>query len=254
MTKDNSAKDNSAKDNLTLGAIYPDDMWVDTDIKAMLAEIRRYLPGDIPFVSVRTHVPMEDNSAELGVWLAQNGDIEAAAVRLMRLEPAIFAYYCTTASFVLGVAGDAALQRRVEDATGCPCTTSSTAVVNALHFLGVERVATASPYLQDVNLALSRYLAECDIEVVHSNALHRPLDHSLVPPATIREAALQADVPGADAILISCTGQKTANFVTDLELQIGKPVVTSNQATGWQALRMLGVEPRLRRRGALFEN
>ena len=61
-------------------------------------------------------------------------------------------------------------------------------------------------------------------------------------------------MPEADAVLISCTGQKTADFITDLEGQLGKPVVTSNQATGWQALKLLGVEPKLPRRGKLFEN
>ena len=241
-------------ENRTLGAIYPDDMWIDYDINCTLEEFRKFLPEDVPMVSVRTHVPMEDSTLEFGIWLAENGDIEAAAARLMRLEPAVFAYYCTTASFVLGVEGDRALKKRVEDATGRPCTTASSAIVNALHSLGVRRVATASPYLEDVNLALSRYLAECDIEVVNSNPLHCPLDHSLVPPATIREAAQAADVPKADAVVISCTGQKTADFITDLEQQIGKPVVTSNQATGWHALKILGVEPRLPGRGVLFEH
>lgn len=242
------------QENLTLGAIYPDDMWIDYDINCTLDEFRKFLPEDVPIVSVRTHVPMDDSTLEFGIWLAENGDIEAAAARLMRLEPRVFAYYCTTASFVLGVKGDTKLKKRVEDATGRPCTTSSTSIVNALHHLGVRRVSTASPYLEDVNQALSRYLAECDIEVVNSNALHCPLDHSLVPPATIREAAQTADVREADAVLISCTGQKTAEFISDLEEEIGKPVVTSNQATGWQALKMLGVEPRLTGRGVLFEN
>ncbi len=241
-----------SQENLTLGAIYPDDMWIDYDINCTLDEFRRFLPDEVSMVSVRTHVPMEDSSLAFGIWLAENGDIEAAAARLMRLKPRIFAYYCTTASFVRGVAGDTALKKGVEEATGLPCTTSSSAIVNALHALGVTRVATASPYLEDVNQALNSYLAECDIEVVNSNALHFPQDHGLVPAATIREAAERSDVPGAEAILISCTGQKTADFIADLEQHIGKPVVTSNQATGWQALGMLGVEPRLPGRGALF--
>lgn len=240
------------KENNTLGAIYPDDMWVDTEIDRMLEEFRKFLPGLVTMVSARTHVPMEENSLALGVWLAENGDIETAASLLLRQNPAVFAYYCTTASFVVGAAGDAALRRRVEDATGRPCTTASHAIVKALRHLGVQRVATASPYLEEVSLALSRYLAEWDIEVVNSNPLHRPLDHSLVPAATIRAAAERADRPGAEAIIISCTGQKTADFISGLEREIGKPVITSNQATGWQALRMLGVEARLPDRGALF--
>ena len=74
----------------------------------------------------------------------------------------------------------------------------------------------------------------------------------MVHAETIRVAAEEADVPEADSILISCTGQKTAGFISDLEQKLGKPVVTSNQATGWHALQMLGVEPRLTGRGRLF--
>ncbi len=252
-----------SQNHQTLGAIYPDDMWLDYDINRMLDEFRKYLPEQVPMVSARTHVPMfavgadepaDGSSVELGVWLAENGDIEAAAARLMRLNPSIFAYYCTTASFVQGVAGDEALKKRVEDATGLPCTTASTAIVKALHTLEVRRVATASPYMEDVNQALIGFLGECDIEVVNSNPLHYLQDHGIVPPETIREAAQAADVPEADAILISCTGQKTADFITDLEQELGKPVVTSNQATGWQALKMMGVEARLPGRGVLFGN
>jgi maleate isomerase len=249
--------------NLKLGAIYPDDMWIDSDISLMLDEFRKFLPEQVQMLSVRTHVPMfaeedgapeEEASVALGRWLAENGDIPTAAARLMRLKPNLFAYYCTTASFVSGVAGDEALKKRVEDATGLPCTTASSAIVSALRHLGVRRVATASPYMEDVNLALSCYLAECGIEVVNSNPLHRLQDHGIVPPSTIREAARMADVPEAEAVIISCTGQKTADFITDLEEEIGKPVVTSNQATGWQALNMLGVKPHLPKRGKLFEN
>ncbi|MCY3993357.1 MAG: hypothetical protein OXF50_19185 [Caldilineaceae bacterium] len=253
-----------ANKNQTLGAIYPDDMWLDHDINRMLDEFRKYLPEQVPMVSARTHVPMfeedaepeEGSSVELGIWLAENGDIEAAASRLMRLKPSVFAYYCTTASFVQGVAGDEALKKRVEDATGLPCTTASSAIVEALHCLGVRRVATASPYMEDVNQALIGFLAECDIEVVNSNPLHYLQDHGIVPAETIREAARRSDVAEAEAeaVLISCTGQKTADFISDLEEELGKPVVTSNQATGWQALQMMGVEPRLAGRGVLFEN
>jgi maleate isomerase len=235
-----------------LGAIYPDDMWIDEDINQVLAEFRRFLCPEVRMLSVRTCIPMIDNNLENSIWEATNGDIEAAAGRLMRYQPDVFAYYCTTISFVRGVAGDQDIQHRVQEATGRPCTTTSTSIVNALHGLGIRRVATASPYLEDVNAALTRYLAECGITVVNSHPLRLPQDHSTVPSDTIRAAAEEADVPAAEAILIACTGQKTASFIADLERRLGKPVVTSNQATGWQALQMLGLTPVLPERGILF--
>lgn len=237
----------------TLGVIYPDDMWVDQEIDRLLDEFQRFLLEQVRMISVRTYVPMKDNTLDLGTWLAENGEIEAAATRLMRYKPDVFAYYCTTVSFVRGIEGDEDIKRRVEDSTGIPCTTTSTAVVEALRTLGVKRVATASPYMTEVDQALTRYLKQYDIEVINSNPLQLPQDHSLVPAETIRIAAEEADVPEAEGVLISCTGQKTADFISDLERKLGKPVVTSNQATGWHASLMLGLKPRLPRRGKLFE-
>ena len=39
-----------AQENLTLGAIYPDDMWIDYDINRMLDEFRKFLPCHVPMV------------------------------------------------------------------------------------------------------------------------------------------------------------------------------------------------------------
>lgn len=239
-------------ESLVLGAIYPDDMWVDEDIAQMLDEFRRFLPSQVQMVSVRTFVPMQDQHADLGIWLAENGEIEAAASRLRRYRPNVLAYYCTTVSFIRGVGGDRDIIRRVEERTGTPCTTTTTAVVEALRTLGIRRVAAASPYMPDVSQGLTDYLRACDVDVVSSRPLHLVEDHGLVPPERIRAAAEAADVPEAEAILISCTGQKTAGFISEMERALGKPVITSNQATSWHALKMMGVEPRLPGRGVLY--
>ena len=53
--------------------------------------------------------------------------------------------------------------------------------------------------------------------------------------------ARQADVPDADAVLLSGTGLPTIGVLELLERDLGKPVVSSNQALLWRALRMAGV-------------
>jgi maleate isomerase len=237
---------------LRLGVVYPDDLWVDEDVAVVKDEWRRFLLPEVEMVAARTHIPMRDQTADFAIGLLENGEIEAAAKRMLRYRPQVIAYYCTTISFIRGIQGDRALIRRMEDTTGVPCTTTSSAVAAALGALGIRRVATASPYMPDVNEALGRYLAEHGVEVVSSRPLHLTEDHGLVPAERIRAAAEAADDPRAEAILISCTGQKISGFVAEMERQLGKPVIGSNQATGWQALRMLGLEPRLPGRGALF--
>jgi maleate cis-trans isomerase len=48
-------------------------------------------------------------------------------------------------------------------------------------------------------------------------------------------------VAAAEAVLISGTGLPTAGIIERLERDLGKPVVTSQQASLWRALRMAGI-------------
>jgi maleate cis-trans isomerase len=55
------------------------------------------------------------------------------------------------------------------------------------------------------------------------------------------ELARRADTPEAQAVLISGTGLPTVGVLERLERELGKPVVSSNQACLWRALRLAGV-------------
>src|SRR5262249_40611546 len=55
------------------------------------------------------------------------------------------------------------------------------------------------------------------------------------------ELGRAADSSDAEAVLISGTGLPTVGIVERLERDLGKPVVTSQVATLWQALRVVGV-------------
>ena len=64
--------------------------------------------------------------------------------------------------------------------------------------------------------------------------------------------ARQADAPAAEAILISGTGLPTAGIVDVLERDLGKPVVTSQTASLWRALRVAGIDARVGGYGRLL--
>ena len=57
---------------------------------------------------------------------------------------------------------------------------------------------------------------------------------------------------GADAVLISGTGLPTAGIVGRLEGELNKPVVTSQTATLWWALRAMGIKDPVRGYGRLL--
>ena len=228
-----------------VGAVFPDDAWVEDDAAALATDFRTYMPPGIDLVAATTPAPPRENTVDFGVWLAENGDIEEAARRLtVRKAPDVIGYFCTTVSFVRGLGGDEDISRRVAAMTGLPATTTSTAMVAALRQIGARRVAVASPYMPDVELKLVEFLAASGFEVVNSVALNLPLDHSIVAQEDILGAARRADRPEADAVFISCTGQRLAHHLDAIEAQLGKPVLAANQVTAWHALTLIGLGDR----------
>jgi maleate cis-trans isomerase len=55
------------------------------------------------------------------------------------------------------------------------------------------------------------------------------------------QLARQANTPDAEAVLLSGTGLPTIGVLEMLEQDLGKPVMSSAQASLWQALRLAGV-------------
>jgi maleate cis-trans isomerase len=60
------------------------------------------------------------------------------------------------------------------------------------------------------------------------------------------------DVPKADGLVISCTDFPTLDAIPRLEAELGKPVISSNTATFWHALRSAGIRDRFAGFGRLL--
>ncbi len=243
---------NHNPDTPRLGAIYPDDMWVDLDAQAVVDDFRSYLPENVELISSATPIPPRDASLAAGIEFAENRDIEESARRLLRYKPDCFAYYCTTISFVRGVDGDLDISRRIEATTGKPAVTTSTAMIRAFEALGIKSVVLASPYMPDVEEKFVGFIEAHGVRVLRSLALGLKDDHSIVNPNEIRQLAESADKPEAEAVFVGCTGQRLASHLDAMEAGLGKPVLCANQVTSWEALRLLGVPRILSGRGSLF--
>lgn len=62
-----------------------------------------------------------------------------------------------------------------------------------------------------------------------------------VPPPDLVDFVARHAHPEAEAYLLSCTALRSAPTIEVLEQLTGRPVVTSNQAAVWHALRRAGV-------------
>ena len=74
-----------------------------------------------------------------------------------------------------------------------------------------------------------------------------------MPAGGLLTAARAVDSDRADAVFISCTGFRTIEYLAMLEADLGKPVISSNQATCADCLRILNVGDVAPGYGSLFQ-
>ena len=187
------------------------------------------------------------------LWrMAEDREIEDAALLGARQQPTCISYACTAASFVRGKGGDEDINRRITAATGIPATSTSTSLLRALRALNVERLAVATPYLDELNERLDLFLAAHGIRVVSMLGLNAKVIQD-VTPQEIVQLARDCDSADADAVFVSCTTMKTAPYVAELEETLQKPVLSANQVSIWDAVQLTGIQPAMPARGRLFE-
>jgi maleate isomerase len=109
------------------------------------------------------------------------------------------------------------------------------------------------PYIEDVARAAVKFVEDNGTEVVNARWLNKSgFDISLIPEDELYKLAVETDTPESDALFISCTSLHTFGIIEKLEKDLKKPVITSNQATIWHALRLAGIEDKINGYGRLL--
>ncbi len=157
--------------------------------------------------------------------------------------PHAIAYGCTASSIVQGHAFDAHLREEITQIAGVPATSATNSIFAACAALGLKRVTAVSPYSAEVDAAEHRFFAEGGVETIAGAHLGISDGFRLAEPApeAILDLALGAWDPESDGLIIACLNFRSHPIIDALEARIGKPVVTSTQATFWHALRLAGV-------------
>ena len=183
-------------------------------------------------------------------------DVKHHAADLAQAGVSVIAYGCTAGSLTVPVTE---LPNYMERETGFPCVTTAQALVEALRKFGAKRVAVATPYHDTPNRHESEFLQAHGFDVVAIRGMgyggggvaeYRNI--ARVTPREVYDFAVSIMSPSADALLISCTDLATLEVIQRLESKTGKPVISSNQATFWLALRKAGIVERIAGRGQLL--
>lgn len=208
--------------------------------------------------STRLYVPSEDISEgkqeEVLELLAEQ--IEKGARELEAAKVHVMLYGCTSGSFFKGADWDKEIIRRIERVPKVFAVTPATGMLEALETLGVKKVSVATPYSEAMNRKLEEFLQFHGFQVLNIDGLRCTSVHEIArfPKSIVYELARGVNTPDAESVLISCTNFPTIDIIEALEKDLGKPVITANQALLWSALRKLGVHGSIEGYGQLLEN
>ncbi|HEX3428160.1 MAG TPA: hypothetical protein VHS36_05080 [Candidatus Limnocylindrales bacterium] len=179
--------------------------------------------------------------------IAHTEDSEAAFERMGKEAPGAaglladakvdaISYACTAGSFSKGFSYDVDLASRLADETGTPVTTMAGSLIAAARHLGFQAVAVAAPYEQWLMDRLVVFLEAGGLRVLKSEGLGHQAN-VLYEPEKALELAERAWDPAADGLIMSCGNFRTLEMIDTIETTIGRPVVTSVQASYWAMLQ-----------------
>ena len=160
---------------------------------------------------------------------------------LSQVRPAVMLLAHTASSYALGYGNEQALVDRIASLAGAPALLAAQAVLAALRHLGVKRLALGTPYPESISRQGKEYWEAAGFEIAGYHRLENVTDIYAENEERAYELACRADAPEADAVLLSGTGLPTVAVLETLERDLGKPVLSSNQASLWRALRMARV-------------
>ena len=165
---------------------------------------------------------------------------EAARLILPNIDLDTIVYACTSASAVIG-------DNIVRDSVNIgkpdtPVITPTTGAVAGFNTLEVDKITLMAPYLKSVSETLAGYFSDQGLHIQNLYYLDIEDDRDIASLChrSIIEAAKSAVTSTTEGIFLSCTALPAVPIIDQLEAELGIPVVTSNQAMFWQALRKAG--------------
>ncbi|NNN37342.1 decarboxylase [Streptomyces sp. S3(2020)] len=232
-----------------LGFLYPGHSAEDD-----YPRIEQLLGSDIRLDVVHTDIG-EDAHREDALLKMGSPERLAAGVEELRMAGAdSVVWACTSGSFVYGWEGALEQVRGLARTAGLPASSTSFAFVHAARELGARRVAVGATYPDDVAALFAEFLRAGGLEVtgVRGAGIITAAEVGTWGEKELFALARSADTSDADAILLPDTALHTAAHLPSLESDLTKPVLTANQVTVWEALRLADRRVNAPRLGALF--
>lgn len=184
--------------------------------------------------------------------LAYLDELPGPAKALGSVNPAVVILAHTASSYATGFAHEPQLIDRLASLTATTAITAARAVLVALQHLGVKKLALGTPYPEAISAKGRIFWEAAGFDIVGHQRLAGVQNIYDENEERAYQLARQANTPDAEAVLLSGTGLPTVGVLDALEQDLKKPVLSSNQASLWQALRLAGVQQTITGFGSLL--
>jgi maleate isomerase len=213
-------------------------------------EMVRFFPDDVVVHVTRLRMTGA-NRKSIGDLVPE---VEAAAAALADAKCDVIIFHCTANSMSEGADGEARLLETLKHAGAPRVATTSTAIVEALKALKATSVSLVTPYDQKVTDHEVHFLEERGFHVPYAKgwALGGSDAYCMTPAETWLERMLTAE-GGVQATFLSCANVRGIGIIQDVESRLGVPMITSNQAVIFEAMRQIGWRGEAPRLGRVFD-
>jgi maleate cis-trans isomerase len=210
--------------------------------------------ADVRLPLVHTDIGEDAHRADALLEMGSAKRLAAKVEEVKQHDVQAVVWSCTSASFVFGWDGAHEQVRELSATAGLPASSTSFAFVHAVRALGVERVAIAATYPEDVGELFTSFLKASGTEVVsmRGSGIITAAEVGTWGKEEVLALARGGDHPDAQAVLLPDTALHSAAWIQDIEEALGKPVLTANQVTVREGLRLLDISVRCPALGKLF--
>ncbi|MGC4934719.1 maleate cis-trans isomerase family protein [Gordonia sp. DT30] len=201
-----------------------------------------------------TDIDSDEHTVEAMRAVGEADRLAQGARRAAALSADAVMWACTSGSFLYGWAGAHRQADALAQACGVPASSTSLAFAAACAHLGATTVSVVASYPPEVAAGFVDFLGDAGITVAawRSHHIETATEAGELDGDQLFAMVRAGVRPDADAILVPDTALHTAAWLADLETDCGIPVLTANQVTVWQGLRLAGVPIPSAPLGSLF--
>jgi maleate cis-trans isomerase len=231
----------------TVGILYP-GYSAEDDYRTA----QQLLGADVAISLVHTEMQVDAHQVDALLDIGGDETLAAGATALPGLDSIVWA--CTSGSFVFGWEGAQRQVAALSRTAGVPASSTSFAFTDAARALGLRRVAVAATYPGDIAERFVDFLGHAGVSVARlsSRGIYTAAEVGTLCREDVLDFAEANDHPSAQAVLLPDTALHTVAWLDELEERVGKPVLTANQVTLWQGLRLAGARLARPGLGTLF--